>query len=97
MTTEQLTTKALHKLNSLNNIIKQLYDSVLTDKQYYLDIEVNSIYQNLEIEVNSIYQNLETLRNSIAQTANTSSAIVNQSISYVLRFYIDRCLENYKY
>ena len=86
MTTEQLTTKALHKLNSLNNIIKQLYDSVLTDKQYYLDIEVNSIYQNLE-----------TLRNSIAQTANTSSAIVNQSISYVLRFYIDRCLENYKY
>ena len=86
MTTEQLTIKALHKLNSLNNIIKQLYDSVLTDKQYYLDIEVNSIYQNLE-----------TLRNSIAQTANTSSAIVNQSISYVLRFYIDRCLENYKY
>ena len=86
MTTEQLTTKALHKLNSLNNIIKQLYDSVLTDKQYYLDIEVNSIYQNLE-----------TLRDSIAQTANTSSAIVNQSISYVLRFYIDRCLENYKY
>ena len=86
MTTEQLTTKTLHKLNSLNNIIKQLYDSVLTDKQYYLDIEVNSIYQNLE-----------TLRNSIAQTANTSSAIVNQSISYVLRFYIDRCLENYKY
>ena len=86
MTTEQLTTKALHKLNSLNNIIKQLYDSVLTDKQYYLDIEVNSIYQNLE-----------TLRNSIAQTANTSSAIVNQSISYLLRFYIDRCLENYKY
>ena len=86
MTTEQLTTKALHKLNSLNNIIKQLYDSVLTDKQYYLDIEVNSIYQNLE-----------TLRNSITQTANTSSAIVNQSISYVLRFYIDRCLENYKY
>ena len=86
MTTEQLTTKALHKLNSLNNIIKQLYDSILTDKQYYLDIEVNSIYQNLE-----------ELRNSIAQTANTSSAIVNQSISYVLRFYIDRCLENYKY
>lgn len=86
MTTEQLTTKALHKLNSLNNIIKQLYDSVLTDKQYYLDIEVNSIYQNLE-----------TLRDSITQTANTSSAIVNQSISYVLRFYIDRCLENYKY
>ena len=86
MTTEQLTTKALHKLNSLNNIIKQLYDSILTDKQYYLDIEVNSIYQNLE-----------KLRDSIAQTANTSSAIVNQSISYVLRFYIDRCLENYKY
>ena len=86
MTTEQLTTKALHKLNSLNNIIKQLYDSVLTDKQYYLDIEVNSIYQNLE-----------KLRESITQTANTSSAIVNQSISYVLRFYIDRCLENYKY
>ena len=86
MTTEQLTTKALHKLNSLNNIIKQLYDSILTDKQYYLDIEVNSIYQNLE-----------TLRDSITQTANTTSAIVNQSISYVLRFYIDRCLENYKY
>lgn len=51
--------------------MKQLYDSVSTDKQDYLDIEVNSIYQSLE-----------TLGDSITKTANTTSATVDQYLMF---------------